>query len=843
MADKNNYLSRVTYQGGKDSYEFPFSYLRKNFVKAQIDLSESESNTLAYMVDYTIDGHTLKLTKPVDVDKTITIYRETSSTPLVEYEDSSILRAYDLNLSQRQNLNILEEQTDIVEESYSLTQDTKASMDKNIMDTKTAIDNVNATKKSVDDAVAGMNTTVANSKKYVDDSVAGMNTTVANSKKYVDDSVAKMNTTVANSKKYVDDSVAGMNTTVANSKKYVDDSVAKMNTTVADTKKYVDDSVAKMNTTVANTKKSVDDSLATTTTNLNDAINTATSSMDSKLAQTSQALEDAQAALETTKSTMEKELADTQASLKDTENRVNATEADITKLADELKESESSLQDAIKNINTTNRNMAYEVGDQIHSSYLPFNCYITCVTAGTTGDTLPVIPAGGHDSGFTYTDGTATFKMDYWPLSINGNKPLNKAGDIMIKVDKVNESNHAAMADRATKVTAVAPSGGTADLVSCTMGNDDIARISVGGSADKGWLEIATADNGNEPIYVRQYVGLFGQVANEAVLLDGSGNTKFPHNVTAANFVGHLTGNADTATTADSATSASVLNNSGNQTAITGAAEGGLRLYKVDNNGYPTRYGNVLSIGGKGDGQILAGWSTVDNGIERLYYRNRRDTCGTWSVWKTVAYYDDINALAPTKTGGGASGTWGINISGNADTVDGYHASDLLRTLGGNRTPVIVDIFDRAGTIDMTTMSDADKATHKANINKALNASQNIWNNTTGIRAYGGDYDINGYNHGTLKLTQSWKNFDKLMIVYTDDDGDRGRIRIFDIYEFDYCMTNMHSINLFMDDGNYWNVFGFTKHGDDSGFKPSTETILSCSSQKSGLIGIYGIKY
>lgn len=405
MADKNNYLSRVTYQGGKDSYEFPFSYLRKNFVKAQIDLSESESNTLAYMVDYTIDGHTLNLREPVDADKTITIYRETSSTPLVEYEDSSILRADDLNLSQRQNLNILEEQTDIVGKNYSLTQDTKDYMYKNLMDTKTAIDNkMSETLDTVD---------------------------------------SKLTTAQADVNKAVSD----MNASLDETKQFVTSSVSTMNDTVNTTKKSVEDSLAEMNTTVANTKKSVEESLATTTTNLNDAINTATSSMDNKITQTSQALEEAKATLETTKSDMEKALADTQSSLQDTENRVNETKADITKLSDELKKSYSSLQEDIKNISTTNRNMAYEVGDQIHSSYLPFNCYITCVTAGTTGDTLPVIPEGDHDSGFTYTDGTATFKMDYWPLSINGQKPLNKAGDITINVDKVKEAEKA---DRAT---------------------------------------------------------------------------------------------------------------------------------------------------------------------------------------------------------------------------------------------------------------------------------------------------------------------------------------------------------------------------------------------------------
>ena len=412
MADKNSYLSRATYKGGKDSYEFPFSYLRKDFVKAQIDVSEHESNTLAYMVDYTIDGNTIELTKPVDADKTITIYRETSSTPLVEYEDSSILRAYDLNLSQRQNLNILEEQTDIVEKNYSLSQDTKDYMYKNLMDTKTAIDNkMSETLDTVD---------------------------------------SKLATAQADVQKAVSDMNASLNET----KQSVNASVSTMNDIVNTTKKSVEDSLAEMNTTVANTKKSVEDSLATTTTNLNEAIDTATSSMDNKIAQTSQALEDAKANLETTKSAMEKALADTKDSLKDTENRVNETKADITKLANEFKESESSLQDAIKNINTTNRNMSYEVGDQIHSSYLPFNCYITCVTAGTTGDTLPVIPEGDHDSGFTYMDGTATFKMDYLPLSINGKKPLNKAGDITITVDKVKEAEKANTASSATQDSA-----------------------------------------------------------------------------------------------------------------------------------------------------------------------------------------------------------------------------------------------------------------------------------------------------------------------------------------------------------------------------------------------------
>lgn len=78
------------------------------------------------------------------------------------------------------------------------------------------------------------------------------------------------------------------------------------------------------------------------------------------------------------------------------------------------------------------------------------------------------------------------------------------------------------------------------------------------------------------------------------------------------------------------ASSAYTIKNQGNATAITGViGTKGLSLQQVYNNGYPTSYGNVLSIGGDGDGQILAGWSGSNNGIERLYYRNRRDMCST----------------------------------------------------------------------------------------------------------------------------------------------------------------------------------------------------------------------
>lgn len=62
-----------------------------------------------------------------------------------------------------------------------------------------------------------------------------------------------------------------------------------------------------------------------------------------------------------------------------------------------------------------------------------------------------------------------------------------------------------------------------------TMGDNDQWRV--GGAAtasNAGYMEIATADDGNEPIYVRQYTGVFSSLQRTLTLLDGSGNTDIP---------------------------------------------------------------------------------------------------------------------------------------------------------------------------------------------------------------------------------------------------------------------------------------------------------------------------
>lgn len=69
-----------------------------------------------------------------------------------------------------------------------------------------------------------------------------------------------------------------------------------------------------------------------------------------------------------------------------------------------------------------------------------------------------------------------------------------------------------------------------------TTGGSDYARVAAGATAtDAGYMEIATANDSNEPIYVRQYSDVYASLKRTATLLDASGNTAFPGTVKIGN--------------------------------------------------------------------------------------------------------------------------------------------------------------------------------------------------------------------------------------------------------------------------------------------------------------------
>ena len=106
--------------------------------------------------------------------------------------------------------------------------------------------------------------------------------------------------------------------------------------------------------------------------------------------------------------------------------------------------------------------------------------------------------------------------------------------DLDPTVDAVTEDDAVFKVDEDGKVYSntlnVNQSQGTAkEILKSTMGSNDYFRImSDDNGVDAGYVEIATADNGTEPIYVRQYNGNFATVARTLTLLDNSGNTTMP---------------------------------------------------------------------------------------------------------------------------------------------------------------------------------------------------------------------------------------------------------------------------------------------------------------------------
>ena len=110
-----------------------------------------------------------------------------------------------------------------------------------------------------------------------------------------------------------------------------------------------------------------------------------------------------------------------------------------------------------------------------------------------------------------------------------------------------------------------------------TVGQNDWALIGAGGGVNAGYLELATGDDGSEPIYVTQYTGAWNgnrTIVHRAYLLDGSGNTSFPGTLTVGSTISTSAGISATSGEIQGkklvATTGGIIANSGNITASAG---------------------------------------------------------------------------------------------------------------------------------------------------------------------------------------------------------------------------------------------------------------------------------
>lgn len=71
-------------------------------------------------------------------------------------------------------------------------------------------------------------------------------------------------------------------------------------------------------------------------------------------------------------------------------------------------------------------------------------------------------------------------------------------------------------------------STGTRGIIGSIADNDYWRVVGRADKTNEGYLEIATGDDANEPIYMRQYSGVFGTVKRTFTILDGSGRSRAP---------------------------------------------------------------------------------------------------------------------------------------------------------------------------------------------------------------------------------------------------------------------------------------------------------------------------
>ena len=129
MAETQGFKARVEYEvtdGTQLLYTFPFSYLRKKFIKVDVLHADSSITTLTYGVDYVVNDLSLTLTNPAKVGEHLIIYRQTTTDKIITWNDGSILLASDMNTEDVQMLHLQEEQQDYIQ-SHSINTNTDSA--------------------------------------------------------------------------------------------------------------------------------------------------------------------------------------------------------------------------------------------------------------------------------------------------------------------------------------------------------------------------------------------------------------------------------------------------------------------------------------------------------------------------------------------------------------------------------------------------------------------------------------------------------------------------------------------------------------------------------------------
>lgn len=295
--------------------------------------------------------------------------------------------------------------------------------------------------------------------------------------------------------------------------------------------------------------------------------------------------------------------------------------------------------------------------------------------------------------------------------------------------------------------------------------DNDYGRIAVGATAaNAGWMEIATADDGTEPIYARQYTGVFTTIARTATLLDGSGNTQFPGTVQANYFTCRNT-------TLCTNLNADMLD--GVHLAGFGGSTGVMRSFNRGNYTTVNQYfgnGNIVTFDPTptdAGGQLNANTTILSLGdsnirntqIATLYGPNvilKARNCvdgPTWIPWVTLLHTGNYTGTMDARYVKKAGDTMTGDLNSNSKFVSSFTSSTYINSVSNSIIKANISSYGgiwcanvKDGRVAMSVYPSSDNKVYLGFANNAqISAGTNNFNSSTYWDAATGFWTATGY--------------------------------------------------------------------------------------------------
>lgn len=170
----------------------------------------------------------------------------------------------------------------------------------------------------------------------------------------------------------------------------------------------------------------------------------------------------------------------------------------------------------------------------------------------------------------------------------------------------------------------------------------------------------------------------------------------------------------------------------------------------------PASMGFTYSLGAPWTGPIIS-TSTNDTGLNGyelqlnaaystigMSFRTRNGDTNVWNAWSAILHSANYNSYSPTLTGVGASGTWGINITGAAETVTTPTVSYKHLGAWGVATTAVGAILVNTSYVSYTSNACSGNS-YSATYLSGSHQINNIYGKISSMAMVGGDASLGSF--------------------------------------------------------------------------------------------------